>query len=484
MPSSCSFDQFSHPKDARPSSVVEAAANARSWDSLTDRMAVPVMDELEISDPEANDASVGRKKENWEKGALPLPEAFLKFLKQNQIDPSVYKAAQSLPRYIRFKPSINDEISSIEKDIGTDIKPVSWLPGFFYIAPKANIAGSEAYKHGKIYGMDAASGAAVTALEVSPGDHVLDICAAPDIAQHRLAACRTMLQKYGLGNRCRLFLADGTTFSLLPLAKPNAISHMDKQPENTSYSQNLHLSCLHTNSENEGKKGYDYHAGIRSTVLKEWVSRKTRKEKHAEKRARFFEEKRQQACHLLDDTAGGEQPKLPEIFFYGTESGMLGMEQSEVLNHTAYIDAVYSQNGYDKVLVDAECTHDGSLKHISKFEQWGWDTFEHRFFNVERISSIADLQLQLLLNGFRLLKLGGSLVYSTCSFTFQQNESVVERFLAAQPNAELKQIEASKEWPCRVGGLMHTLRFDPFVSNTNGLFVAKIIKTRSAPTKR
>lgn len=31
----------------------------------------------------------------------------------------------------------------------------------------------------QIYGMDAASGAAVAALEISPCDHVLDLCAAP-----------------------------------------------------------------------------------------------------------------------------------------------------------------------------------------------------------------------------------------------------------------------------------------------------------------
>lgn len=40
-----------------------------------------------------------------------------------------------------------------------------------------------------------------------------------DIARHRLAACRTMLQKYALGDRCRLFVADGTTFSLGPVRK-------------------------------------------------------------------------------------------------------------------------------------------------------------------------------------------------------------------------------------------------------------------------
>jgi hypothetical protein len=37
-----------------------------------------------------------------------------------------------------------------------------------------------------------------------------------DVARHRLAACRTMLLKYGLAERSRLFLADGTTFSVPP----------------------------------------------------------------------------------------------------------------------------------------------------------------------------------------------------------------------------------------------------------------------------
>lgn len=40
---------------------------------------------------------------------------------------------------------------------------------------------------------------------------------AVDIGRPRLAACRTMLQKYGLGSRARLYLGDGTIFSLLPL---------------------------------------------------------------------------------------------------------------------------------------------------------------------------------------------------------------------------------------------------------------------------
>lgn len=38
-----------------------------------------------------------------------------------------------------------------------------------------------------------------------------------DVASQRMAACRTLLQKYALGDRCRLFVADGTTFALLPV---------------------------------------------------------------------------------------------------------------------------------------------------------------------------------------------------------------------------------------------------------------------------
>ncbi|GKF11620.1 hypothetical protein Tco_0049546, partial [Tanacetum coccineum] len=45
-----------------------------------------------------------------------------------------------------------------------------------------------------------------------------------------------------------------------------------------------------------------------------------------------------------------------------------------------------------KVLVDAECTHDGSIKHIQKFENWGWTTLERRVLNAERTDDLTVLQ--------------------------------------------------------------------------------------------
>jgi hypothetical protein len=49
-----------------------------------------------------------------------------------------------------------------------------------------------------------------------------------------------------------------------------------------------------------------------------------------------------------------------------------------------------------QVLVDAECTHDGSLKHIQKYDWWGWDSFERRVMDPQRLASITDLQVTYL----------------------------------------------------------------------------------------
>eukprot|EP00742_Colponemidia_sp_Colp-10_P010233 GILJ01011228.1.p1 GENE.GILJ01011228.1~~GILJ01011228.1.p1 ORF type:complete len:321 (+),score=27.12 GILJ01011228.1:66-965(+) len=138
---------------------------------------------------------------------------------------------------------------------------------------------------------------------------------------------------------------------------------------------------------------------------------------------------------------------------------------------------VNEQPWYDRVLVDAECTHDGSLKHVFKFStSWGWDTFARRVLDPERISTITSLQKQLLANGFKMLKDGGTLVYSTCSFCRSQNEDVVGWLLENNTNAQLVPIAEAATMPCRDGSIPHTLRFDPVTSCTGGLFIAKIMK--------
>ncbi|OIT33412.1 PREDICTED: uncharacterized protein LOC109206049 [Nicotiana attenuata] len=388
---------------------------------------------------------------------LPLPEAFLDFLKQNGLDPSIYSATDSTPRYIRLKPCYESFLEEIEADIRCKLERVCWLPNFYHLPPDVRIASSKAYQEGKIYGIDAASGAAVTALDISVGDHVLDLCAAPgaklcmildilgssgsvtgvDIAKHRLAACRTMLQKYGLGDHCRLFVADGTSFSLLPV---RVGSDSPLQNENDVFP-----------------------SGENSEVYREWKSRRPWKERKKEAIAR-----EKGVSKLFSST------QEPELIFYGRYSGVVGLRKNELYQKRPMSEVLLL--GYDKVLVDAECTHDGSIKHVQKFEQWGWTTLQRRVLDAERTDDLTVLQLQLLINGFRLLRVGGVLVYSTCSLTFAQNEDVVERFLSENTSAELLEITAAKNWPCKSGRIQKTLRFDPLTSSTSGLFAAKFTK--------
>ncbi|ORZ02813.1 S-adenosyl-L-methionine-dependent methyltransferase [Syncephalastrum racemosum] len=148
---------------------------------------------------------------------------------------------------------------------------------------------------------------------------------------------------------------------------------------------------------------------------------------------------------------------------------------------------------YDKVLVDAECTHDGSIAHILKYEQWGWDAFEKNFMDPDRIDTIAELQRNLLAQGWRMLKPGGVAVYSTCSLTIQQNEDIIGWFLQSHMDATLEPVPGMDLPPVALAPIKpstcatqeiqvllnnHCLRFDPLVSRTSGFFVARLRKKK------
>ena len=66
-----------------------------------------------------------------------------------------------------------------------------------------------------------------------------------------------------------------------------------------------------------------------------------------------------------------------------------------------------------------------------------WDSFERRVLDPDRLRSLPQLQRALLRNGFRLLRPGGMLVYSTCSLTRAQNEDVVGWLLEQELDAEV-----------------------------------------------
>jgi 16S rRNA C967 or C1407 C5-methylase (RsmB/RsmF family) len=140
---------------------------------------------------------------------------------------------------------------------------------------------------------------------------------------------------------------------------------------------------------------------------------------------------------------------------------------------------------FDRVLVDAECSHDGSWRHLSKLvfgeDSTAWDESRKRLdalLNADAAACHVILQQGLISNGFRRLRVGGVLVYSTCSLTLSQNEGVVRWLLEREPSARL--IPAPlKHGPWTSGSLEHTLRFSTRLG-TSGLFVAVISKLDGA----
>jgi len=98
---------------------------------------------------------------------------------------------------------------------------------------------------------------------------------------------------------------------------------------------------------------------------------------------------------------------------------------------------------FDRVLVDAECSSDGAIRHIQKRQL---STISRdAIWNDTNMHQLVDLQQHLIESGFRLLENGGILVYSTCSFSQRQNEDVVEWLLKKYKHAVIIPVSFSQQ---------------------------------------
>jgi len=142
-------------------------------------------------------------------------------------------------------------------------------------------------------------------------------------------------------------------------------------------------------------------------------------------------------------------------------------------------------NFFDKILVDAPCTGEGTFRKDSKaLDHW----------SLKKIKSAAILQQSLLESAFLALKEGGTIIYSTCTLGPEENEMVVEKFLEKHPEdaqilplsdlflgAEkcpgLSQLKEGKEDIAFPHG-DKMLRILPHIFNSEGFFVAALQKTK------
>lgn len=124
---------------------------------------------------------------------------------------------------------------------------------------------------------------------------------------------------------------------------------------------------------------------------------------------------------------------------------------------------------FDKVLVDAPCSGEGLFrKNPESIKEWGYN----------HVIACSKRQISLLNSASKAVRTGGVLVYSTCTFSKEENEDVIEKFLLQNKNFELTEIEHNfgrSAHNCGNINLGQARRIYP-MDKGEGHFVAKLRK--------
>ncbi|WP_425380380.1 16S rRNA (cytosine(967)-C(5))-methyltransferase RsmB [Spiroplasma endosymbiont of Stenodema calcarata] len=107
---------------------------------------------------------------------------------------------------------------------------------------------------------------------------------------------------------------------------------------------------------------------------------------------------------------------------------------------------------YDKILCDAPCSGFGVIKRKPEIK--------YHSFTKEDLANLVEMQEQLLVKAYELLKPGGILVYSTCTFEAYENSFQIRNFLAKYNDLEI----------------ITTEQFFGYENNTDGFYYCKIRK--------
>ena len=166
----------------------------------------------------------------------------------------------------------------------------------------------------------------------------------------------------------------------------------------------------------------------------------------------------------------------------------LGVANTLISQKDGRAFAEYFSNFFDKILVDAPCSGEGTIrKDPSALEHW----------NEKRVNVMSRLQKDLITHAFMALKPGGEMVYSTCTLSPEEDEEVVEFLLDVfEGNAELvhfkltsskrsfdklrmtEENQKNHNEKLRSSGM---LKIWPQTYDTEGFFIAKIKK--NSPTE-
>src|SRR5690625_682350 len=131
---------------------------------------------------------------------------------------------------------------------------------------------------------------------------------------------------------------------------------------------------------------------------------------------------------------------------------------------------------FDRILVDAPCSGEGMFrKNPDAIGEW----------SEKIVQNNARRQLRILVKVDQMLKVGGRLVYSTCTFSPEENEQIIESFLKQYPNYKLEEVPSYEDFSQGLQDniasneevIEKTIRLWPHKLEGEGHFIAILTKT-------
>lgn len=153
----------------------------------------------------------------------------------------------------------------------------------------------------------------------------------------------------------------------------------------------------------------------------------------------------------------------------------MGIKNAIVTNETPERLAARFPSFFDRILVDAPCSGEGMFRK---------DEEARLHWSPDNVTICANRQDDILEYAQSMLKPGGRLVYSTCTFSPEENEGTISRFLEKYPLFEIEQVEVYEgfsqgraDWvENAASNIEQTIRIWPHLVKGEGHYIAVLKK--------
>ncbi len=123
---------------------------------------------------------------------------------------------------------------------------------------------------------------------------------------------------------------------------------------------------------------------------------------------------------------------------------LFGIKNAVVVSESPDKLAERLEGYFDKILVDAPCSGEGMFRKVHSIAK-NWEQYGSQYY--------ADIQRTVLPSAVKMLKPGGMMIYSTCTFSKLEDEDSISFILENNPDMEL--IESHKLFPHKIKGEGH-----------------------------